>query len=170
MQFTAAQFRRQALPVELSRRALLRVAGEGAPPTPSPLRKLGTTFSMAQEVRWLDEQKFAIGRWDGNLTIFHLPSTPNAGPTITSAAVSPAFSGVEMIANVTRDFFVSSLDGSTIAVWEEGLLWVGGVHEDRLLDGTSTPVSSHFGAALNFEPSQRFLAIAGDNIDLFQLE
>jgi WD40 repeat protein len=322
---------------------------------------------MAQEVRWLDERKFAIGRWDGTLTTFHLPSTPNTGPTITSAAVSPAFSGVEMIANVTPDFFVSSIDGNSLGIWEkntihqctgipfsrapfdekagvansgtmisdgaerflvtghaegfiliwevgsgtpqlrlvrildmrspspiaspyrlwnireiaqagnglaisgsedgdlcaisipdgvvqsrirynataqrgvndlsvlddylivancsvgnadknlwlykvqgtdlklvdsknlktdanaaqtfnftvelaehngglvyfsateEGLLWAGDVREDRLLDGVNTPVSSHFGAALNFEPTQRLLAVAGDNIHLFHL-
>jgi WD40 repeat protein len=322
---------------------------------------------MAQEVRWLDTQKFAIGRWDGTLTVFHLPTQPNAGPTITSAAVSPASSGVEMIANVTPDFFASSIDGHSIALWEkntihqctgipfsrvnfdpksgvancgvvvsagskrflvtghaegsvliweilsgppklglvttvdvrspdpipssyrlwnvreiapvgdglaisgsedgdlcviaipegtvrtrmrysataqrgindlsvlddhlvvancsvgsadknlwlyrvdgtdlklldsknlktdpaapqtfnftvelathrnglvyfsateEGLLWVGDIQQDRLLDGVTTPVSSHFGAALNFEPSQSLLAVAGDNIHLYQL-
>jgi len=109
----------QALPIMLSRRATRRPGlVEAAAPGKAPLTDLGTTYSMAQEVRWLDATRFAIGRWDGTLTIFHLP-TSTGGPVITSAAVSPARSGVEMVATVTPDVFVSSLDDVSIAMWEK---------------------------------------------------
>jgi WD40 repeat protein len=111
----------QIVPIQLSRRAIREAAGEALLPSkPSnPLKELGTTYSMAQEVRWLDSSRFAIGRWDGTLTIFHLPTSPTGGPVISTAAVSSAFTGVEMITSISPTLFISSIDSKSIAVWEK---------------------------------------------------
>jgi hypothetical protein len=94
-----------------------------AAPTPMaeqlPLKDLGTTYAMAQAVRWLDERNFAIGRWDGTLTIFHRAGIVDGGPPVVSAAlVVPSLAGVEMIARVKSDLFASSNESGSMIVWD----------------------------------------------------
>jgi hypothetical protein len=110
-------WRPQNLPFELAQLAT-------PAPSPGPLKELGTLFSMAQEVRWLDDQRFAVGRWDGTLTVFNFPNVAAPNPSITSAAVSPAFNGVEMIVDISPMIFASSCDGSSIALWEKNSIQV----------------------------------------------
>jgi hypothetical protein len=73
---------------------------------------------MAQEVRWIDDDTFAIGRWDGTLTLFGPPVPPAEGPRIESAAVSPAWAGLEMITPLGAGRFVTSNDAGSLVVWE----------------------------------------------------
>jgi WD40 repeat protein len=84
-----------------------------------PLRNLGTTYSMAQEVRWLDQDTFAIGRWDGSLTIFTCPERSDGAPTISAAFAAPSSSGVEMICRVLPTLFASSNDSGSIVIWDK---------------------------------------------------
>jgi hypothetical protein len=44
---------------------------------------------MAQEVRWLDDRHFAVGRWDGSLSVFEFETAPSTGPLIAAAVSSP---------------------------------------------------------------------------------
>ncbi len=118
------------IPVLLSRRALREgredFAGRGAP----ALEPIGVTYSMAQEVRWVDDDTFAIGRWDGTLTLFGPPVPPASGPRIESAAVSPAWAGLEMITLLGDGAFATSNDAASIALWQlaaTGLARSGGV-------------------------------------------
>lgn len=82
------------------------------------LEEIGVTYSMAQEARWIDDDSFAIGRWDGTLTLFGLPAAHGAGPRIESAAVSPAWAGLEMITPLNGSRFVTSNDESSMVVWD----------------------------------------------------
>lgn len=83
-----------------------------------PIRDVGTTYSMAQEVRWLDHDHFAIGRWDGSMTVFnHDPARADA-PLISAALVAPSLAGVEMIARIRPELFASSNDGQSIVIWQ----------------------------------------------------
>lgn len=94
--------------------------GAAAAPAPGvlPIRDVGTTYSMAQEVRWLDDRYFAIGRWDGSLTVFnHDPARPGA-PVISAALVAPSLAGVEMISRVMPKLFASSNDAKSIVIWQ----------------------------------------------------
>lgn len=90
-------------------------------PSPSPvtlpIKDLGTTYSMAQAVRWLDEHNFAIGRWDGTLTVFHRTDGPTGTPIISAALTVPSLAGIEMIARIKRSLFASSNDARSIIVW-----------------------------------------------------
>ena len=111
---------------------------EGVPRTELPLKDLGTTFSMAQAVRWLDKQYFAIGRWDGTLTVFHRQEAPNT-PIISAALVAPSLAGVEMIAAVTPTLFASSNDNTSIVIWKS--------------DGTFAEQGIRIQKALRYDPT-----------------
>jgi WD40 repeat protein len=73
---------------------------------------------MAQEAKWLNKRTFAIGRWDGSLTIFHIPSGAENDPVMSTAFVSPCWGGLEMITPITDFIFATSNDDSSIAVWK----------------------------------------------------
>ncbi|MGH7499716.1 MAG: hypothetical protein ACREL3_12795 [Gemmatimonadales bacterium] len=73
---------------------------------------------MAQETRWVDQDSFAIGRWDGTLTLFRLPDAPRGAPVIESAAITPAWVGVQMITPLDANVFATSNDSSSIIIWE----------------------------------------------------
>ncbi|MCX6594724.1 MAG: hypothetical protein NTZ56_24690 [Acidobacteria bacterium] len=125
----------------------LLVTGAAAEPlasTASPLQDLGTTYSMAQEVRWVDANYFAIGRWDGSLTIFTNPSPPGP-PSISAAIVTPSLSGVQMIARIAPNLFGSSNDGQSITLWGT--------------DGTFSENGITVRATLSYDPS---IGVAND--------
>jgi hypothetical protein len=87
-------------------------------PTSLPLTPDGITYTMAQETAWLDAQYFAVGRWDGSLSIFKFNDSPMAGPVIARAVNTPAFEGVQMITWVAPGIFVSSNDDASIILWQ----------------------------------------------------
>ncbi len=117
------------------------------PPVTLPLKDLGTTYSMAQAVRWLDERSFAIGRWDGTLTVFRCAA---GAPIVSEAIVAPSLAGVEMIARIKHRLFASSNDAKSIVVWctdaefEAGIRLKGTLSYDEAFgvanDGTTTVV------------------------------
>jgi WD40 repeat protein len=72
---------------------------------------------MAQETSWLDADHFAVGRWDGSLSIFKFNDSPTAGPVITQAVNTPAFEGVQMITWVANGTFASSNDDGSVVIW-----------------------------------------------------
>lgn len=132
----------QAIPVLLTE--------SSAPPRSVglPVKDLGTTYSMAQAVRWLDEHTFAIGRWDGTLTVFHRDSTAAHAPIISAALTVPSFGGIEMIARIKPSLFASSNEACSIIVWEGGSSIDSGIRFRKCLyydeaigianDGTTT--------------------------------
>ena len=86
-------------------------------PTALPITADGVTYTMAQETTWIDMQHFAVGRWDGSLSIFAFNASPTAGPVISKAVNTPAFEGVQMITWLAPGVFASSNDESSIIVW-----------------------------------------------------
>ncbi|MBL9186762.1 MAG: hypothetical protein JNK23_04740 [Opitutaceae bacterium] len=89
-----------------------------APPAGLPITSGGQTFVMAQELAWLDSNHFAVGRWDGSLSIFQFNQAPSAGPVIAKAVNTPAAEGVQMITPLTSTAFVSSNDALSMIVWQ----------------------------------------------------
>jgi hypothetical protein len=85
--------------------------------TKLPIAENGTTYSMAQDMRWLDNDYFAVGRWDGSLDVFRFDPAEFSGPLIKTAVSSPSSQGVQMIARVTARSFVSSNDAGSMIVW-----------------------------------------------------
>jgi hypothetical protein len=108
-------------PVVRSRREL---AGRGvsfpARPTPAtalPIASDGTTYEMAQKLVWLDDDQFAVGRWDGSMSVFRFTESPSAGPLINRAVNTPAFQGVRMLAPLPGSVLASSNDDRSLTLW-----------------------------------------------------
>lgn len=112
-----------AVPVIVRSREDLEAQGvsflpPGAPaPAQLPITEDGTTYSMAQEAAWLDQQHFAVGRWDGSLSIFAFNQSQTSGPLITTAVSSPSSEGVQMITWLAYGVFASSNDAGSMIVW-----------------------------------------------------
>src|SRR5687767_7150800 len=73
-----------------------------------PIKQDGVRYTMAQEVTWLDEHYFAVGRWDGTLNIFRFNHSSTDGPVITFSVNSPSEEGIQMIVWITHSIFISS--------------------------------------------------------------
>lgn len=83
-----------------------------------PLKLQGTTYTMAQSVRWVDQSMFAIGRWDGTLTLYRMRSPQDSTPVVVDALFTPSLAGVEMIARIEDGVFASSNDAGSMEVWK----------------------------------------------------
>lgn len=110
------------LPLLRSRRALEAEGTSLLPPgalrpTDLPIGVRGTTYSMAQESIWVDNAHFAVGRWDGSLSVFSFENAPNTGPEITVAASDQSAEGVQMLESIAPLGFVSSGGPSQLTVW-----------------------------------------------------
>ncbi len=100
---------RQALP-----------AGRAAPQSALPITQHGTTFNLAQVVRWLDSERFAVGRWDGTMSIFSFETAPFVGPLVTKAVNTPSSQGVQMITRLPAGCLATSNDSGSILLWATG--------------------------------------------------
>jgi WD40 repeat protein len=119
-------------------------------PTTLPIMADGVTYTMAQEASWIDGQHFAVGRWDGSLSIFAFNDSSTAGPVISKAVNTPALEGVQMITWIAPGLFASSNDDSSLVLWSN-------------LSGTWSDLSE-FGV-LRF-PSALGVANSGDSVVL----
>jgi hypothetical protein len=72
---------------------------------------------MAQEASWINGDHFAVGRWDGTLSIFRFTEAPSAGPLITKAVNAPDQEGIQMITPVGAGMFVTSNDEESAICW-----------------------------------------------------
>jgi hypothetical protein len=99
-----------------------------------PITQRGTTYEMAQEARWIDAEHFAVGRWDGTMSIFSFETAPYQGPIVHEAVNAPAFQGVQMITPLPGPALVTSNDYSSLALWQAR----GGDWSRLVLRGTPT--------------------------------
>lgn len=103
-------------PVLRSRKALID-AGVIAADEVLPIQQEGSTFTMAQELSWLDDSHFVVGRWDGSMSVFNFETSTYQGPLMTTVVNSPAQEGVQMIAYIAPKLFVSSNDLQSLILW-----------------------------------------------------
>ncbi|MEN3214012.1 hypothetical protein PUR23_28945 [Methylorubrum populi] len=102
-----------ALPMPLrSATALGTVAASALPLTPA-----GTTYTMAQEAAFVDERHYAVGRWDGTLSLFAFTDSPSQGPLVAKAVNSPAQEGIQAIVPLGPGVFMSSNDEGSLLIW-----------------------------------------------------
>lgn len=110
----------QSLVVLLSLGGQPAWADDPGPLAPAPtqvLNQVGTTYPYAQQLQWLDETHFIVGRWDGTLTFFRPPGPGEFGPTLTEALRTPSGQGVQMMAIRDERTFTTSDDATSILVW-----------------------------------------------------
>ncbi|RXK58563.1 WD40 repeat domain-containing protein [Lacibacter luteus] len=72
---------------------------------------------MAQELSWIDLNYFAVGRWDGSLSIFQFTQSQQQGPLITEAVNTPSAEGVQMITWLSKGIFATSNDEQSVITW-----------------------------------------------------
>lgn len=140
-------FERMPLPTVLrSEQHLLEKGLKFAPsdtlaPVELPISPEGVTFDMAQSAAWVDADHFAVGRWDGSLTLFKFSESKARGPLIAVAASSPSSEGVQMITWVAPGMIATSNDERSIALWKPNSAW------DRLELAAELPYDPSLGAA-----------------------
>lgn len=112
---------------ELERRGQRFLAPNAQSATALPIEDNGATFAMAQDVRWLDVDHFAVGRWDGSLDVFRFNAQQFAGPLIRTAVSSPSSIGVQMITRLSARTFITSNDSESMIVWHrsDDAMWTG---------------------------------------------
>lgn len=104
---------------ELKSRGISLVPEEYVSPTSLPIKEDGTTYNMAQVSHWVDEKHFAVGRWDGTISIFEFTDkNPNKGPVVTTATSSSSSVGIQMLEWVDHKTFISSNDEQSMTVWK----------------------------------------------------
>ncbi|GIG86288.1 WD40 repeat domain-containing protein [Plantactinospora endophytica] len=82
-----------------------------------PIVQHASTYNLAQVVRWLDQEHFAVGRWDGTMSVYDFETAPFVGPIVTDVVNTPSAQGVRMITVLPRRTLVTSNDASSLAVW-----------------------------------------------------
>ena len=101
----------------LAARGVNLLAPGSLAPSVLPISADGVTYTMAQEATWIDPRHFAVGRWDGSLSIFAFNDSPTAGPVITKSVNTPALEGVQMITWLAPGVFASSNDDGSVIIW-----------------------------------------------------
>jgi hypothetical protein len=162
-------------PVLRSRRALeekgVRFLPAGAvDPVELPIEPDGKTYTMAQATEWLDASSFAVGRWDGSLSVFRWVESKASGPLITTSASDPASEGVQMVVSLGPTAFATSAGESNLAVWTPS---EGGW---RSIASTLVPFQEPFGAAnsgvliAGERDSQLVVGHAGGYVTVWQVD
>ncbi|MCC6555150.1 MAG: hypothetical protein IT372_19470 [Polyangiaceae bacterium] len=102
---------------ELMARGVSFLSRGAAAPTALPITADGATYSMAQEIAWIDGNHFAVGRWDGSLSVFEYNPSSFGGPLINAAVSNPSMEGVQMVQWLARRVFATSNDEGSMLVW-----------------------------------------------------
>lgn len=75
------------------------------------------TYSMAQQVRWLDDTHVLVGRWDGTIGVFSAPVEDGARAILETSLVLPGATGVQLLVPRTSHEFVSSGGPDHLWMW-----------------------------------------------------
>ncbi|GAA0239923.1 hypothetical protein LNAOJCKE_3191 [Methylorubrum aminovorans] len=81
------------------------------------VKPAGATVNFAQTLDWIGDDVFAVGRWDGTISVFRVPEAKEYGPVILQAMSTPAGRGIEMLAAVGNSAFVTSDGAQSLALW-----------------------------------------------------
>lgn len=105
--------------------ALVLFLGSGSMPLAfadpaQSIKPAGLTVNFAQVLDWIDNDTFAVGRWDGTISVFRRPDkTKNEfGPMILQAMSTPTGRGIEMLAAVDDTSFFTSDGPGGLALWK----------------------------------------------------
>ena len=81
------------------------------------IRPAGVTVNYAQVLDWIGAGVFAVGRWDGTISIFRVPAANEFGPMILQPMSTPSGRGIEMLADIDGLSFVTSDGPDHLAIW-----------------------------------------------------
>lgn len=126
---------------------------------------------MAQELAWLDASHFAVGRWDGSMSIFQFNQSPQLGPVIAKAINTPSAEGVQMITLLVPGLFVTSNDAQSMIVWQSPSgRWSDLVMAQRLAYSSSLGVANSGASYVTPNGAALFLIVghAGGFVTIWQ--
>lgn len=89
----------------------------GVVPPKLPISALGATYTMAQVASWIDTERYAVGRWDGSMSIFDFSDGADGRPKITVAVSTPSTEGVQMIEWLGPNLIATSNDEASVLLW-----------------------------------------------------
>src|SRR6478752_9661347 len=81
------------------------------------VKPAGVTFNLAQVLDWIGEGVFAVGRWDGTISVFRVPGPNEFGPMILQAMSTPSGRGIEMLAVADDLRFFTSDGPNRLTLW-----------------------------------------------------
>lgn len=106
----------------------------GITPPKLPISSLGATYTMAQVAAWIDSERYAVGRWDGSMSIFDFSDGADGRPKITIAVSTPSTEGVQMIEWLAPKLVATSNHEGSLLLWSTAR----GDWEDMEVVGTLT--------------------------------
>jgi hypothetical protein len=108
----------------------------------------------------------SVGQQDKNLWLFRIT---DSGFTFLDACNLKCNAELNQIFNFCVDQGI--VDGTQyfFSATQEGVVWVGTVEGGALCPIGTQKVSASSGAALSYAPGSRLLAVAGDNLHLFEV-
>ncbi|MEI6780014.1 MAG: hypothetical protein WCQ21_03750, partial [Verrucomicrobiota bacterium] len=127
----------------------------------------GRTYLQAQTLRWVDGERFAVGRWDGSITLFRRPAYPReSGPVLLQSLASGSGREVGKVDVLPSGDLLTSDSADRLSIWAPegegfrhshdavydaaaGMLNSGCLVEDR---GRLTYVSGHENGRVIFWP------------------
>ncbi|MEA2838406.1 MAG: hypothetical protein QOD89_2956 [Bradyrhizobium sp.] len=111
--------RRSALSVAVVLALALAPAGPGFADQRSAqsVKAAGVTFNFAQVLDWIGVGVFAVGRWDGTISVFRVPGPNEFGPMILQAMSTSSGRGIEMLAAADDQSFFTSDGPNRLALW-----------------------------------------------------
>jgi hypothetical protein len=151
------------LPKALRSRQALLAQSQAVPQATLPITQHGTTFNLAQVVRWLDNEHFAVGRWDGTMSIFSFQTAPFVGPLVTTAVNTPSSQGVQMITRLPNGCLVTSNDFGSILLWAKDSSGWGSLRLKAAVGYDSTLGVATSGAWFNTGSSVSNLVVGHDS-------
>jgi hypothetical protein len=99
-----------------------------------------TTYNVAQTVKWINDDVFVVGRWDGTISVFREPiGNDESGPVIIQAFTTPGRKAIEMLQKVGKTYLVSSNTSRSMAVWS--------IHNDILVLDSILQYNAKLGTA-----------------------
>lgn len=92
----------------------------GSPSQPMAQTQLSpafTEYTRAQVLTWIDDQTFAVGRWDGSLAIFQIPGGAQASLKLLQVRIAAEGSGVEMAKAIDSRTLIFSDGSGAVGMW-----------------------------------------------------
>jgi len=131
-------------------------------PQKLPISTSGITYNMAQTAEWLDQDYFAVGRWDGSLSIFSYSDSLDNGPLISTAVSSPSTEGIQSIISLNDSMFVTSYINNSMIIWSKGGKYWKELNNFRILSYNCDFGAVNSGKTYNLD-NKTFLIIGHSN-------
>ena len=78
---------------------------------------ISTEYTRAQTSDWLDADRFAVGRWDGSISVFRKPMAGEFTPVLVNLWRTHDGTGVEMLYALDTNTLIATNGKSSLAVW-----------------------------------------------------